>query len=62
MCALQPWHCTLAEEAARTVMHVLDVGGVPELDVLVEARGAIEHCGKATKELSASVSAQHDHC
>ena len=62
LCTLQPWQSTLEEEATRTAIHFGDLGGVPERDVLVEARGAIEHCGKATKELSASVSAQHDHC
>ena len=43
-------------EATRTGMHVGDPGGVPRRDVPVEARGAIEHCGNATKELRASTS------
>ena len=49
MFALQPWQGTVAEEAARTVIHVGGPGGVPERDVLVEARGAIEHCGKGNE-------------
>ena len=48
MCALQPWHGTVAEEAARTVIHVSDVGGIPERNVLVETRD-VEHCGKSNE-------------
>ena len=46
MCALQPWYGTVVEEAARTIIHESDLGGVPLRDVLVEALGVTEHCGK----------------
>ena len=37
---------TVVEEAARTSSHFGDLGGVPERDVSVEARGALKHYGK----------------
>ena len=46
MCAPQPWHGTVAKDVARTARHDGNLGGVPERDVLVEARGAKEHCGE----------------
>ena len=49
MCAPQPWHGTVVEEAARTVMHVLDPGGVPARDIPVEALGAPKHCRKSNE-------------
>ena len=52
----------MVEEAARTVIHAIDFGGVPERDLPVEALGVIEHCGNATKELRASASAQRGRC
>ena len=45
----------MAEEAARTACHVGDLGGVPERDVPVKARGVIEHCGNATKGTKSSM-------
>ena len=54
---LQPWQSTLEEEAARTAIHVGDLRGVPRRDIPVEARGAVEHYGKATNGLTTAASA-----
>ena len=63
MCALQPWHGTVAEEASRTGIHAEDLGGVPRRDIPVEAPGVPKHCGKSNERTeNISYSSHHDRC